>query len=285
MNKEKDRLTADNRALPAPKGGGRQFDAAAGAEDVDFSDFGLDDFEAASEVLPSASETGDSPPASERLTRLLVYPFEREAPLGRRQARVSRFSLTKNAERILADIEQKNTAQSMGNISIPNTNIKLINFSVCPQCGRVFTFKDLADYYRNPKADPLFKNRGEQLRLDTGVCCDECGDWFLPSLVISDGSPKNEVQFLCKMQTVEAVEWFFARQERRVLSKKKENIQQGEGFITIRNDVAVQDLASKPALICNMLQYTPTDLLPNFIDGTNVEKGDILFGKWRASYY
>ncbi|MDR2484886.1 MAG: hypothetical protein LBD55_05785 [Treponema sp.] len=225
------------------------------------------------------------PSASDDLTRMLLRPFQQEDTIGRRQVQVSRFSLTKNAERILADIEQKNAAQNMGNIPIPGTNIRLINFSLCPTCGRVFSFKDLAGYYRNPKADSLFKNRGEQLRLDTGVCCDECGSWFLPSLVISDGSPKNEVQFLCKMQTVEAVEGFFLRQNRYVLSKKRENIRQGPGFITIRNDVGIQELASKPALICNMIQYTPANMLPNFIDGTNVEKEDILFGKWRALHY
>jgi hypothetical protein len=36
----------------------------------------------------------------------------------------------------------------------------------------------------------------------------------------------------------------------------------------------------KPTLISNMLQYTPINLIPNLIDGSNVEKGDLLFGKW-----
>jgi len=43
-----------------------------------------------------------------------------------------RFFETKNGENILADIEQKNAEQGMGNLQIPNTNIRLINYSVCP---------------------------------------------------------------------------------------------------------------------------------------------------------
>jgi hypothetical protein len=29
-----------------------------------------------------------------------------------------------------------------------------------------------------------------------------------------------------------------------------------------------------------MLQYTPINLIKNLIDGTNVEKGDLLFNQW-----
>jgi hypothetical protein len=127
----------------------------------------------------------------------------------------------------------------------------------------------------------MFKRKGEQLREDTRVCCSECGGYFLPALVIADGTPKNEVQFLCRMQTVEAVERFFLQKSQHILSKNKGNITQGNGFITIRNDVNLAQLESKPTLISNMLQYTPANLLPNLLDGSNVEKGDILFGKWK----
>jgi hypothetical protein len=37
-------------------------------------------------------------------------------------------------------------------------------------------------------------------------------------------------------------------------------------------------LESRPTLIVNMLQYTPAALALNLIDGTSVEKGDVLFG-------
>jgi hypothetical protein len=45
----------------------------------------------------------------------------------------------------------------------------------------------------------------------------------------------------------------------------------------IKNDVFLKDLEKKPTLISNMLQYTPINLIKNLIDGTNVEKEDLLF--------
>ena len=196
-----------------------------------------------------------------------------------------RFFESKNSEEILAEIERKNREQNMGNIAIPNTNIKLINYSICPKCKTVFSFKDLMDYYKNPKQDSIFKNRGQQLREDTRISCYECNEYFLPALVISGGTPINEVQLLCRMQTVEAIERFFADKGQLILSRNKKNIAKGPGFITIRNDVPLQQLESKPALISNILQYTPINLMPNLIDGTNIEKGDVLFGKMRPIYY
>jgi hypothetical protein len=191
-----------------------------------------------------------------------------------------RFFDSKDGETVLADIERKNAEQNMGNIAIPNTNIKLINYSVCPQCKTVFSFSELMDYYKNPKQDPVFRNRGHQIREDTRVCCSECGEYFLPALVIADGTPKNEVQFLCRMQTINAIENFFEKKDQKVLSKNKNNISREDSFITIRNDVALKQLEPKPTLISNLLQYTPANLLPNLLDGSNIEKGDILFGKW-----
>jgi len=215
--------------------------------------------------------------------------FEPEEVYGthsyQKAATMCRFFDSKDGESILADIEQKNKEQNMGNIIIPNTNIKLINYSICPKCKSVFSFKDLMDYYRNPKPDPTFKGKGHQIREDTRICCPECGEYFLPALVIADGTPKNEVQLLCRMQTVNAVEGFFLEKGQRVLSRNKDNIQKDGGFITIRNDVELEKLEAKPALISNMLQYTQPDLMINLIDGTNVEKGDILFGKWNPIFY
>jgi hypothetical protein len=209
-------------------------------------------------------------------------PEERYGGLFETDVTVCRFfDSGKNGEKFLADIERKNAEQNMGNITIPNTKIKLINYSVCPQCKTVFSYKDLADYYKNPRPDPLYKNKGHQLRQDTRVHCSECGTYFLPALVISDGTPRNEVQFLCKMQTVNAVENFFQKKGRTVLSKKRTNLSYGKGFIAVRNDVMLRELEEKPTLITNMLQYTPADFILNLIDGSNVEKGDTLFGKWK----
>ena len=58
-----------------------------------------------------------------------------------------KFFESKDGETILSDIERKNAELGMGNIAIPNTNIKLINYSICPKCKSVFSFKDLMDYY------------------------------------------------------------------------------------------------------------------------------------------
>jgi len=191
-----------------------------------------------------------------------------------------KFFESRDGETILADIERKNAEQNMGNIAIPNTSIRLINYSVCPKCKTVFSFKDLTDYYKNPKPDSSFRNKAHQIREDTRACCSECGEYFLPALVITDGTPKNEVQLLCRVQTVNAIEGFFLKDDQHVLTKNKANITENGKFYNIRNDVELKKLESKPTLISNMLQYTPVNLLPNFLDGTNIEKGDILFGKW-----
>jgi hypothetical protein len=202
----------------------------------------------------------------------------------KKEITMCRFFGSKSGEIFLADIERKNREQNMGNITIPNTKIKLINYSVCPYCKTVFSFKELMDYYKSPRPDTAYKNKGYQMGEDARVCCPDCGTYFLPALVISDGTPRNEVQFLCRMQTVDAVEKFFMERNQLVLSKNRENIFKGNGCITIRNDVPLQKMESRPTLITNILQYTPAQLLPNLIDGTNIEKGDILFGKWKPLY-
>jgi hypothetical protein len=45
---------------------------------------------------------------------------------------------SKDGETVLADIERKNAKQNMGNIAIPNINIKLINYLVCTKCKTFF---------------------------------------------------------------------------------------------------------------------------------------------------
>ena len=210
--------------------------------------------------------------------------FEKENVYGSHSSQkdiiMCRFFSSKDNESILSDIEKKNIEQGMGNISIPNTNIKLINYSICPKCQKIFSYKELIDYYRNPMPDPEFKNKGYQVREDTRVCCSECREYFLPALVIADGTPKNEVQFLCKMQTVEAIEKYFLLKGEKVLSKNRKNIKFVGKFVVIKNDVKLKRLEPKPSLITNLIQYTPFNLISNLIDGTNNEKGDILFGKW-----
>jgi hypothetical protein len=195
------------------------------------------------------------------------------------------FFGSKDSENILADIERKNAEQGMGNITIPNTNIRLINYSVCPKCGKVFSFKDLFIYYGSPKSDSRFSSRGEQARGDTRVFCADCETWFLPALVIADRTPQNEVQFLCRNQTMNAIERYFLTEGKQVLTKNKTNIlvDSASGLSAVKNDIMLSEMEQKPTLIVNMLQYTPANLALNLIDGTNVEKGDVLYGWWGKS--
>jgi hypothetical protein len=194
---------------------------------------------------------------------------------------VCRFFESGKNENLLEDIKRKNKAQGYGNIKIPNTDITLINYSVCPHCKTIFSFKEVTDYYKNPNMDQRYKNRAHQYRKDTRICCKNCGTYFLPSLVISDGTPKNEVQFLCRVQTIDAIEDCFDLKNIKVLTKNKDNIIQKGALRAIKNDVYLKNLEDKPTLITNMIQYTPINLIMNLLDGTNIEKGDLLFDEWK----
>jgi hypothetical protein len=198
------------------------------------------------------------------------------------QVSVLRFSATQNGENILADIEAKNEAEGMGNITITGTNIRLINFSYCPQCKSIFSYKEVVEYYKNPVPDPSFASMHDQYRQDTRVRCSHCGTYFLPALVIEDGTPKNETQFLCRVQTVHVIENFYMKKHGRpVLTRKKQNHITAHNKWAFLNDVAINDMLEKPTLITNLLQYTPPNLMQNIIEGKNVEKCDILYGEWR----
>ena len=213
---------------------------------------------------------------------------------------ICRFFESKNADKILEDIRAKNEAENMGNIRIPNTNIQLINYSICPKCSHIFSYKDLSDYYLKPRPDPLFRNKSQQLRQDTRVFCHDCGTYFLPSLVINDGTPKSEVQFLCRIQTMEAIESYYGEKGAKVLSRRGNNLiyknncyvpgaardsifrrrkEFTENARGIKNDVFITEMTEKPTLITNLIQYTPTNLVINLIEGSNVRKGDLLFGE------
>jgi len=103
--------------------------------------------------------------------------------------------------------------------------------------------------------------------------------------VITDGTPKNEVQFFCRVQTANAIEEFYRNKRVNILSAKKENILNrktgGKTLKAIRNDVSLKEMSPKPTLISNFLQYTPANLALNLIDGSNFQKGDVLFGAWQ----
>jgi hypothetical protein len=209
--------------------------------------------------------------------------FTPEKPYGifDKDIAVCRFFDSNKNESLLEDIKKRNEEQGRGNIRIPNTGIMLTNYSFCPNCKTIFGFEEITDYYMNPHPDQRYKNRAYQYREDTRVYCNNCGIYFLPSLIISDGTPKNEVQFLCRVQTINAVEKYFSRKNINVLTKNRKNIIQRGNLRAIKNDVFIKDLDEKPALITNIIQYTPFNLIMNLIDGTNVEKEDLLFNEWK----
>jgi hypothetical protein len=209
--------------------------------------------------------------------------FTPEKPYGifDKDIAVCRFFDYSSNENLLEDIKRKNEEQGYGNIKIPNTNIALINYSFCPNCKTIFSFEEVTNYYMNPRPDPRYKSRAYQYREDTRVYCNNCGVYFLPSLIIADGTPKNEVQFLCRTQTINAVEKHFMRKNVKVLTKNRKNIIQKGDLKAIKNDVYIKDLDDTPTLITNIIQYTPYNLIMNLIDGTNVKKRDLLFDEWK----
>ena len=216
---------------------------------------------------------------------LKTRKLHQEKPYGIFQNDISvcRFFNSKNNDSLLADIKKKNEDEGLGNIKIPNTDITLINYSICPKCNTIFSFGDIISYYKNPVQDTKFKSRAFQFRNDTRIYCRACSTFFLPSLVISDDTPFNEVQFLCRAQTIEAVEKYMWSKKEKVLTKKKSNIVYNGNFKAIKNDVSILALKEKPTFVTNIIQYTPFNKILNFIDGTNIEKGDLLFDEWKEN--
>ncbi|MDR2535503.1 MAG: hypothetical protein LBD29_05655 [Treponema sp.] len=243
---------------------------------------------------------------------------EPEVPYGlvTQDVLTGRFIKSEQAEQALQDIKLKNKEAGMGNVRIPGSKIKLINYSVCPQCGRVYSAKDLAGYYANPKPDSRFRGAIHQSREDTRVFCALCKSYFFPSLlIIVNDIPENEVQLLSMMQTMHAIEQFYEGQQVQVLSRRQENLlrtdritvktaqidnEAKDNFVSsifysksdtkgtvkkvvkgLGNDIFLKDLEAAPTLICNMLYYTPPNLILNLIDGTNTAKKDVLFGLWQ----
>jgi len=200
---------------------------------------------------------------------------------------VCRFFTSERGEKqenILADIRKLNEEQNMGNIKIPGTDVEIINYSPCPKCGHIHSFADVFNYYQHPTPDPVFKNAQEQYAMDTRVQCKECNDYFLPALIVSDGSPKVEHQMICRMQTVREVGVFMKSQYKLdVLVYKKENIlvQPETQKRAWRNDVDAKLLKSRQGLFTNFLQYTPAPLMLNFLGRKNLELQEPLYGVWK----
>ena len=225
---------------------------------------------------------------TEELEKFLANRFEaKEKPYGIFEADVTmcRFFGSQDGDKFLAEIEGKNAELGSGNYQIPGTEIRLINYSVCPKCSTVFSFVELKNYFQKPESSRAFKDKRDQYRNDTRMRCGNCGTYFLPSLVIADGTPRNEVQFLCRMQTVQAIEKFLAAKGRTVLTKNKSNIVKlGKGRGAVYNDVLLGDLTEKPALASNLIQYTPANIVLHMMDDSGSGTKQYLFGStdWKV---
>jgi len=68
--------------------------------------------------------------------------FHPEKPYGifDKDVSICRYFNSGNNDNFLADIKKKNEEQGLGNIKIPNTNITLINYSICPKCKTIYSF-------------------------------------------------------------------------------------------------------------------------------------------------
>jgi hypothetical protein len=196
-----------------------------------------------------------------------------------REPQIVRFRGYKGGDEILADIRQKNAEQGLGNYKVPNTTIELVNFSICPICKHVYTYQALLAYYSNPKPSNFYPNRLLQYRKDTSVVCTDCATPFLPSLVIIDGTPTGETQFLCRLQTVDAIEIDYKQRGREVLTRHRGNFYYEDGAVKgIYNDILISEIEHKPTLISNLLHYTPPLLAIGMMAGTNIQNKDLLFG-------
>ena len=197
-----------------------------------------------------------------------------------RSASVLKFFEEKNEE-LLTDIVAENEKLNMGNTTIPGTDIKLINYSICPKCKTVNNMLDLANYYANPKPDPMFKDINEQCRKDTRVCCKDCQEFFLPSLVIVDGSPISEYQWLCSTQTLDATQdHYWSSKHQKVLFANNSNRLQVEGYWGIKIDVTLNELQNRPALVTNLLQYSPPEHIMRFVNNIPFTNHDVIFNRW-----
>ncbi|MEI8396092.1 MAG: hypothetical protein WCF85_15245 [Rhodospirillaceae bacterium] len=229
-------------------------------------------------------------PSAERYERFIARLIDPQPPPEESQARpygmfepdatMMRFFDDPGGENILADIRDLNRRHGVVPITIPGTKIELLNFSKCPRCGRLHSATELASRYAQPPRRagvPLRK----QLRQDTCVSCIDCGVRFQPGLVIIDGTPKAERQYLCRVQTAAAIEDFHTeRWQRPVLGRKAANrLSLEDGLVGIRNDVTAGDLAERPTLLANLLQYTPASLALRFLAGDNRDHDDLLFGQ------
>ncbi|MBF0103052.1 MAG: hypothetical protein HQK77_19310 [Desulfobacterales bacterium] len=213
--------------------------------------------------------------------------------------------------KIVEQIKELNSKNSMGNVSIPNTGITLTNFSICPVCETVYSYKDVLDYFDQPKLIEGF-HIDELREKETRIFCKHCNTFFLPLLLIENINRgfRDTYPLFSKCHTVYALEMFYLEMiGRKVLSLLSNNFRSGHShrYIHLSNDTNILDLIGKPGtylpcytlsindttigdllgrkhshepnytILINVIYYSNADILVNFIKGMNQRKNDPMF--------
>ncbi|MDX2470967.1 MAG: hypothetical protein QNL04_10375 [SAR324 cluster bacterium] len=197
-----------------------------------------------------------------------------------KDASVIRFQNDLKSKFILSAIKQKNETKGMGTLKIKGSKIELINFTFCPKCKKAFSFKELKNEYLRPRTI-IDKTRQSKASQNARVHCLNCKTWFLPALIISDGTPTQQIEFLCRSQTIDAIELYMAKKGKSVLRKNNVNkMTNNDGLKAIANDLDYEDLLEYPTLLVNLMQYTPFNLVMSFLQRKNLQTREPLCGVW-----
>lgn len=182
----------------------------------------------------------------ERRIRSHVGMYSSEAHI------VSFFNFDGDPEKVLDQIKRKN--QSQGVMPKVIGDLNLVNFSQCPDCKAIYSWKDLNEYYANPVVEEGL-TLAQSCRQDTRVTCKVCKSHFLPSLILESNGPHSEFQYLCRSQVIHEIEIYLGR---NVLTLVPENIVKSDGHIVaIKQDITLNDIKGDTTLLSNFLQYTP----------------------------
>lgn len=210
-------------------------------------------------------------------SKKIIEPLYGTVPDG---AKVVKFFETPGNEKLLADTHAENRRQGLGNVVIPGTQTELVNFSPCPTCHTIHSQKELIQYYLYP--GPLQGLSLSQVRRqDTRMQCKKCCQRFFPALVVVEGTPQHEVQFLSRAQTVAAIEQHYHREGKSVLTRNKANLLQHQNHFAFRCDIDIRRLAPFPTLSFNYLQYCTPEAMAAFIHRQNLHQVLPIFGQWR----
>ena len=115
--------------------------------------------------LLTAINAGDTANSFENIEAfedyLIKREFRPEKPYGifEKDISICRFFGSGKNENTLEDIKKKNEKEGYGNIKIPNTEITLINYSICQNCKNIYSFKLFLPCRNRPPGYKRHKHR------------------------------------------------------------------------------------------------------------------------------